>query len=37
VKGHNLSRETDPRKPKDKTLFVVNVPPYCNEVIINIS
>ncbi|XP_064629479.1 ribosomal RNA-processing protein 7 homolog A-like isoform X2 [Lineus longissimus] len=31
VKDHNLSREVDPRRPNDRTLYVVNVPPYYNE------
>ena len=31
VKPHSV-RERIPEKPPEKTLFVVGVPPYCNEV-----
>ena len=35
VKEHNV-RESHVTKPRDKTLFVLNVPPYCNEVKANV-
>ena len=31
VKEHSV-RESHVTKPRDKTLFVLNVPPYCNKV-----
>lgn len=31
IKPHSV-RERIPEKPPEKTLFVVGVPPYCNEV-----
>ncbi len=31
VKEHNV-RESHVTKPRDRTLFVLNVPPHCNEV-----
>ena len=31
VKAHNV-RESHVSKPRDRTLFVLNVPPYCNKV-----
>ncbi|XP_013389988.1 ribosomal RNA-processing protein 7 homolog A [Lingula anatina] len=30
LKEHSV-RETDAAKPKDRTLFILNLPPYCNE------
>ena len=35
LKEHSV-RETDLSKPKDKTLFVLNVPPYCDVVGFNL-
>ena len=31
------TREKDESKPQDKTLFVVNIPPYCTKVILDAS
>ena len=31
LKSHSV-REEDKRTPKDRTLFVLNVPPYCTKV-----
>ena len=35
VKEHSV-RESIASKPKDKTLFVLNIPPYCEMVSLNI-
>ncbi|XP_053114483.1 ribosomal RNA-processing protein 7 homolog A isoform X2 [Hemicordylus capensis] len=31
VKEHKVREDTDPNKPPNRTLFVLNVPPYCTE------
>ncbi|KAJ6656318.1 hypothetical protein lerEdw1_003821 [Lerista edwardsae] len=31
VKKHQVREDTDPNRPPDRTLFVLNVPPYCTE------
>lgn len=32
VKEHKVREETDPKRPPNRTLFILNVPPYCTEV-----
>ncbi|KAF7248557.1 hypothetical protein EYD10_05472, partial [Varanus komodoensis] len=31
VKEHKVREDTDPNRPQNRTLFVLNVPPYCTE------
>ncbi|XP_077195423.1 ribosomal RNA-processing protein 7 homolog A [Paroedura picta] len=31
VKQHKVREETDPNRPPNRTLFILNVPPYCTE------
>ncbi|XP_053577307.1 ribosomal RNA-processing protein 7 homolog A [Bombina bombina] len=31
VKEHKVREDLDPARPQDRTLFVINVPPYCTE------
>lgn len=32
VKEHKVRAERSSRRPLDRTLFVLNIPPYCSEV-----